>query len=137
GRIATPVCFDLDASAVAAMAVADGSVLVLAPSLDPAAWGTTQRLQHAELARHRAAELGRWIAVASGAGRTQVLDPSGARRAELPLDAVGTLVAEVGFARESTPFARGGRWLGPLCTLLTAALVLGLLAAAVKRRRGL
>jgi apolipoprotein N-acyltransferase len=133
GRVATPVCFDLDASAVARSAVAEGAELLLVPSLDPAAWGAVQRAQHSELARHRAAELGRWVAVASGAGRTQVLDPVGARRAELPLGEPGVLVAEVGIAGERTPFARVGHLLGPVCTFLTLAAAAGLLLAYGKR----
>jgi apolipoprotein N-acyltransferase len=132
GRIATPICFDLDASALAADAVADGAELLLVPNLDPAAWGDAQRSQHGELARHRAAELGRWVAVASGAGRTQVLDPRGARRAELPLDRPGVLIAEVGTARERTPYARWGRWCGPFCTFVVALLAVALLVAGAK-----
>ncbi|MBK9387607.1 MAG: hypothetical protein IPN34_22565 [Planctomycetes bacterium] len=136
GRVATPICFDLDASGVALAAVDAGAELLLVPSLDPASWGRVERLQHAELARHRAAELGLWVAVASGAGRTQVLDPTGSRRAELPLDVPGVLVAEIASVRERTPFSRFGRALGPVCAFLSLALAVGLLLERRKRRPG-
>jgi len=41
--------------------------------------------QHAGMFRHRALENGRWMAVASTSGRTQVIDPHGVVRAELPI----------------------------------------------------
>lgn len=91
-------------------------------SMDAAGWSVRQHWQHAEQFRHRAAENGRWMVVASSSGITQIIAADGARVSALaPMDP-GELYGELGRSRELTPFTRGGWLFGPLC--LAGALML-------------
>jgi apolipoprotein N-acyltransferase len=100
--------------------------------MDAASWTARQHLQHAELARHRAAENGRWFVVSSSSGLTQVIDPHGRRIAQLPLFDPGVLVAQVGKRSDLTFYTRLGWLIGPTCTVLS---VLLLVASSVLSRR--
>ncbi len=131
-RLGTTICFDNDYAAVVRQAVLNGAELFLVPSMDAASWTARQHLQHAELARHRAAENGRWFVVSSSSGLTQVIDPRGRRIAELPLFDPGVLVAQVGKRSDLTFYTRLGWLIGPACTVLS---VLLLIANSVLSRR--
>ena len=115
GRIATPICFDCDTQWVCRKMVANGAEWIAAPTMDALHWGASQRLQHAELFRHRAAENGRWIVVAATSGITQIIDPTGTRRAALPWPAEGVLHGTIARRTALTSFTRGGWLFGPLC----------------------
>lgn len=92
GRFGTPICFDCDYEDVIRKMTRDGAEYFIIPSLDATRWGVKQHLQHAELFRHRAAENGRWMMVASGSGMTQLIDPYGKRVKQLELMTEGVLV---------------------------------------------
>lgn len=113
GQVATPICIDNDFSPVVREAVVAGAEFLLVPSMDAAHWTARQHLQHAELFRHRAAENGHWMAVASTSGLTQILDPSGRVTAALPLFEPGVLIGEISTRSPLTPFTRFGHWIGP------------------------
>ncbi len=134
GRLGTTICFDNDYEAVVRQAVLNGAELFLVPSMDAAPWTARQHLQHAELARHRAAENGRWIVVASSSGLTQVIDPRGCRVAELPLFDPGVLVARVATRSGLTPYTRFGWLVGPICTALAVGLLVLTSVLARKQR---
>ncbi|MDB4541693.1 hypothetical protein N9192_02235, partial [Akkermansiaceae bacterium] len=68
GKIGTPICFDCDHQDVVRKMTADGAEFFLIPSLDKIVWTERQHLQHGQLFRHRAAENGRWLAIASTSG---------------------------------------------------------------------
>lgn len=135
GTIATTICFDNDYSAVARQAVANGAELFLVPSMDAAHWTARQHLQHAELARHRAAENGRWMVVASSSGVTQSIDPRGRRVSSLPLFDPGVLLARISPRSELTFYTRVGWMVGPACTGLTIGLLL-LTSVLSRKKRG-
>ncbi|WP_424314102.1 apolipoprotein N-acyltransferase [Haloferula sp.] len=132
GKIATPICFDNDYAAVPRRAVANGAEMLLIPSMDAEHWTTRQHLQHAELFRHRAAENRRWMVVAASSGLTQIIDPSGNRRASLPLFEPGVLHGEIRPLSTLTFYTRFGWLLGPACALLAGLMAL---AAVVIQRR--
>jgi apolipoprotein N-acyltransferase len=136
GRIATTICFDNDYAAIPRRAAKNGAELFLVPSMDAAHWSARQHRQHAELARHRAAENGRWFVVASSSGLTQAINPRGRRVAALPLFEPGVLVAKAGLAHRLTPYTRFGWLLGPTCTALTVVLLV-LTSVLSRKERGL
>ena len=133
GKLGTPICFDGDYQDVYRAMALDGAQLFLAPTMDAISWSKRQHLQHAELTRHRAAENGRWVAVAATSGRTQIIDPKGRRVADLPLIEPGVLEGEVGLLSEVTFFSRSGWLMGPLCLLGTICCVVWL---GVRRLKG-
>jgi len=126
GRVATPICFDCDFTRVARQMTAAGAEWFAMPSMDPEPWGARQHWQHAELFRHRAAENGRWFAVASSSGATRFIDPHGVVRSELPLMDEGVLAGEVWRRRKLTFYTRAG-WLTPwvLSGLAVVGIVVG------------
>lgn len=118
GKIGTPICFDCDFQDIARRMAQEGAECFLVPSMDVASWGERQHLQHAELARIRAAENARWMVVASSSGRTQAIDPQGSVIGKLPLFEEGHLNAEIYRVEAQTFFTRYGWYFGPSLVLL-------------------
>lgn len=133
GRMGTPICFDCDYTEITRRMARDGAEFFAVPSRDPSPWGDRQRAQHAMLFRLRAAECGRWFAVASAAGITQIVDPHGNVRASLPPYAPGILCGTVGREQAQTGYVALG-WLLPW--FLTAASLAGLVAVLATRPPG-
>jgi len=127
GKVGTPVCFDCDHQDVIRKMTAKGAEFFLIPSLDAMAWSARQHEQHGALFQHRAAENGRWLAVASSSGVTQIIDPRGQVRARLPLMAEGILVGEIGRTDQRTVFQWGGWLLGPAMMGVTGVAILWLI----------
>lgn len=127
GRIGTPICFDCDYEAIVRRMTAAGAEWFAVPSLDAMRWGRTQHLQHAEHFPLRAAENGRWMAVAATSGRTQILDPHGRRRGEIPLFEEGVLEGLVGRGTRLTFYTRAGHAVGPALCFGAASRILLLL----------
>lgn len=134
GKVGTPICFDCDYQDVIRRMTANGAEFFLIPSLDAIAWTERQHLQHAELFRHRAAENGRWLAVAATSGQTQIISPSGHQTETLPLIEKGTLVGGITPRSTLTLFTMGGWLIGPICFSLTL-LSIPLLVIALYRQR--
>lgn len=129
GELGTPICFDCDYTEVVRRMVESGAEAFVVPSMDVRTWGARQHLQHAELFRHRAAENGRWIAVASTSGMTQFIDPRGKRVSSLPLMEPGVLRGNIYLRSDRTFFNRTG-WLFPWVVLIGGCVAtLGLLFA--------
>ncbi|BDS08898.1 apolipoprotein N-acyltransferase [Oceaniferula spumae] len=135
GKIGTPICFDSDYQDVIRRMTKDGAEFFAIPSMDAIHWGEMEHYQHAELFRHRAAENGRWIAVAATSGMTQVIDPNGNRVVSIPIIDEGVLTAEIGKDHRLTIYTRIG-WLFPwIITCAGAVWMIALAAAGVISRR--
>ena len=124
GKIGTPICFDCDHQDIIRKMTADGAKFFLIPSMDKKQWTARQHRQHGQLFRQRAAENGRWLAIASTSGLTQIIDPNGNSHKTHPLMEDGILVGEIAPQRHWTLFQRGGWLLGPLSLLGTIGLIL-------------
>ena len=135
GRIGTPICFDCDHQDVIRRMTADGATAFLIPSMDAIPWTARQHLQHATLFRHRAAENGRWLAIASTSGVTQIIDPLGHQRAALPLMDEGVMTGEISHKHHRTFFQRGGWLIGPICLIGTVGIILWVAFSRWKARR--
>jgi apolipoprotein N-acyltransferase len=136
GALGTPICFDCDNATVARDITACGAEFFCVPVFDAASWGATQHVQHAALARLRAAENGRWFACAASSGVSQVIDPHGRVHASLPPLETGAFTSRIGRRHQLTLFTRAG-WLVPWFALV-ATIGFSLLeaATALRRRRG-
>lgn len=130
GKIATPICFDNDFTEVVRHMAADGAEVFLVPSMDAKAWSRQQHLQHGRLFQCRAAEMGRWYAVAATSGVTQIISPKGEIVAIAPLMEQTHLKGEVFFRQEQTFFVRAG-WMFPWLVVGVA----GFCLLALKRVR--
>lgn len=120
GALGTTICFDNDYTEVDRRMVTHGAQALLVPSMDPARWPMQQRLMHQELFRLRAAENGRWLAVAATSGMTNIIDPHGHVRASLPPIDKGVLHGTIGLRSELTFYSRIG-WILPWVLLVAAA----------------
>jgi apolipoprotein N-acyltransferase len=76
------------------------------------------------LFRHRAAETGRWIAVAATSGVTQIIDPHGNVVDRLPAMTEDVLVGQVARSNHTTFYVRIGWVLGPACAIASAVVLL-------------
>ena len=134
GKIGTPICFDCDHQDVIRRMTADGAGLFLIPSMDAIKWTERQHLQHGTLFRHRAAENGRWLAVASTSGLTQIIGPNGYADKKLPLMDEGVLIGEVSILKHRTLFQRGGWLFGPISLAVTVGLILWSIFLALRKK---
>lgn len=120
GKVGTPICFDCDYEGIVRGMTAAGAEYLVVPTMDAEPWSARQHDQHAELARIRAAENGRWIFVVATSGVSQLIDPAGHLHARLGAmeqgEISGTLKRETGL----TFYTRAG-WLFPWCVLIIAA----------------
>ncbi len=126
GKMGTPICFDCDHQDVIRKMTGKGAKFFLIPSLDAAHWSARQHEQHGMLFRHRAAENGRWLAVASSSGVTQIVDSRGQVRRRLSLMGEGVLVGEISALGQRTLFQMGGWWTGPISMFGTGLVILWL-----------
>ena len=124
-RIGIAICFDMDFPDVARREVAEGAELLLCPSDNPAEWGALQHVQHRQLFQMRAAECGRWVAMADTAGGTFLVDPTGKIQSALPagLD-IGKLDVIVPKISGKTLFVMGGWRTGQVALALLVILIL-------------
>ncbi|SHJ91532.1 Apolipoprotein N-acyltransferase [Rubritalea squalenifaciens DSM 18772] len=120
GTFGTPICFDCDYEDTVRQMTGKGAEYFIVPSLDAKHWGLQEHEQHAELFRHRAAENGRWMMVASGSGMTQLIDPYGNRVLSLPLMEEGILSGMLEKRKGLTFFTRAG-WLFPWIVLVVGS----------------
>ncbi|MGE9268066.1 MAG: apolipoprotein N-acyltransferase [Verrucomicrobiales bacterium] len=126
GGFGMPICFDNDYQDVVRRMTRDGAACFFVPSMDGAHWSAREHEQHGMLFRHRAAENGRWMAVASTSGVTQIIDEHGRVRERLPLMAEGVLRGKLELRSGLTFYQRAGWLCGPVFAgavpLLLAAL---------------
>ncbi|MGJ8643657.1 MAG: apolipoprotein N-acyltransferase [Luteolibacter sp.] len=119
GKAGTPICFDGDYEGVIRKMTSAGAEYIVVPTMDAESWGAKQHDQHAELARMRAAENGRWIFVCATSGVSQLIDPSGHLHARLGAMKQGEISGKLKRETKLTPYTRAG-WLFPWLVLAIA-----------------
>lgn len=119
GKVGTPICFDGDYEGVIRKMTSAGAEYIVIPTMDAESWGAKQHDQHAELARMRAAENGRWIFVVATSGVSQLIDPSGHLHARLGAMKQGEISGTLKRETKLTPYSRAG-WLFPWIVLAIA-----------------
>ena len=134
GRVAPVISFEGDfGSLVRARIAAGGRLLVVATNTSTwqRSWASAQHLAFSQV---RAAENGVWVVHAALSGVSAFVGPDGQLTATTPLWRSTSLIEEVSFARDITPYARVGEWLPLACMLIS---LLALARATFVRRRPL
>jgi len=110
-RFGPLVCFESAYSSYARATAQLGTSALLIVTDDAWFGPTSGPVMHADLAAIDAVETGSWVVRGADTGISQVIDPKGKVVAALPLDAAGTLVADIGPPID-TPYVRfGAVWL--------------------------
>jgi apolipoprotein N-acyltransferase len=138
-RIGPNICYeDLFGEELAARFVDTARAPTVLANVSNIGWfGDTVAIpQHLQISRMRALELERPMVRATNTGATAIVDHRGRVTHALAPMTRGVLVGEVQGRTGVTPYARwAGRWgLGPLVALATAAMAIGLLGPANRRR---
>ena len=132
GKVGTPICFDFDYEGVARKMTRAGAEYFVVPTMDAMSWTARQHDQHAELARIRACENGRWAFVTATSGVSQLIDPAGRVHKRLAAMEQGSLSGVLKRGTKLTFYTRYG-WLFPWCALGLAAVCWLALVFPVKR----
>jgi len=123
GKIATPICFDCDYSAVLRKMTKLGAEYFAVPSFDNEMWSETQHLQHSMFFKLRAAENSRWLACAASSGVSQIIDPHGNVHQSIPAMETGVITGRIGRNSNLNLYVRVG-WLFPWITILLSLIIL-------------
>ncbi len=125
-RFGALICFESAYSSYARQNAVLGATALLIITDDAWFGPTSGPLMHADLAAIDAVQTGRWVVRGADTGISQFINPKGQVVAQLPLDAAGVLIANIG-PPVDTPYVRyGAGWLEALA-------LLALLGAAVAR----
>ena len=129
-RIAVTICYEDVFGAEQLQFLPDATLLV---NVSNDAWfgDSIAPPQHLQIARVRAAEVGRWLLRSTNTGITAVIDPRGHVAKTVPQFEATVLEHEVRGYTGSTPYVRWGNWL-----VIAAACVAVLAGGFASRRRG-
>jgi apolipoprotein N-acyltransferase len=134
GKIGICICYDLSYRRVADRLVKQGAQLLIVPTMDVEDWGWHEHELHARVAPVRAAEYGIPIFRLASSGVSQAVAGGGDVLAKTTFPgSLDILSAELRLpARGSLPL---DRWLAPVCTGLTAVVLVTLLFLAWRDKR--
>jgi apolipoprotein N-acyltransferase len=135
GKIGFCVCYDLSYTRVTDELVRQGARLLIVPTMDLEYWGRHEHELHTRVAPVRAAEYGVPIFRVASSGISQAVNWDGTVKAEAPMPGNGAfLAAELELPpRGSLPL---DRYLAPVCTGITAVILIMLLVLEWKERHG-
>jgi len=131
GKIGVCICYDLSYRRVTDRLVERGAEALIVPTMDMMDWGRAQHELHARIAPIRATEYGLPVFRLASSGISQLVDRTGRVTATAPCQGDGAMLA-------GTLELRGSgrrppdRWLAPLATAVTAALIIGLALQALR-----
>ena len=86
---------------------------------------TSAPWEHLDMARMRAIENRRWLLRDTNTGLTGAIDPDGRIVAQMPRHIRGAVEVPFAFRHEITFYTRWGDWLGWLCSIVIASVLLG------------
>jgi len=131
-RLGVSICYEAIFPGLARDFVRNGAELLVNITNDGWYGRTSAPYQHMGMARLRAVETGRYLVRAANTGITAVVDPRGRVLAETTLFSETTLVSDVAWTDDITPYVRFGDVVGWACVALSVVLA----SAALRRRRG-
>lgn len=135
-NVADSICFDVAYDDAIYGQVTRGAQLLTVQTSNATFIHTDQIDQQFAITRLRAAETGRWLAVASTNGVSGVIAPDGSVVSRAEPRTQAALVETVGLDAGITPAVRIGPWSGRLCIALTAVgLLLVLVPYPLSRTR--
>ncbi|PJJ53479.1 apolipoprotein N-acyltransferase [Mumia flava] len=123
GVVGTMMCFDVVFDRLARSAVIGGAEMLVVQTNNATFTGTAQPDQQWEVARMRAIESGRYVAVPSTNGISGFIAPDGAVDQVAPTQEPAWLAQEVRAATSVTTGTRFGVWLELVALLVTVAAV--------------
>jgi apolipoprotein N-acyltransferase len=135
GVLGVGVCYDFDASEVAADLVGRGATVLVVPSHDSPSWGWARQKHHGLIVRLRAVENDRWVLRSVNTGRTEVIDShSVSTEAGVEIGETGSVVSRFAYRDTKVPGGQAHRF-GPLAAGLTALIVVVSVARMWRRWR--
>jgi len=134
GKIGICICYDLSYTRVTDELVRQGAQLLIVPTMDVSEWGRHEHELHSRVAPVRAAEYGVPIFRLASSGISQAVTGSGNVIAQTGFDKQGEILsAQLRLpSRGSLPL---DRFLAPLCTGITAIIIMALLFLFWKDKR--
>ena len=136
GKLGIAICYDVSYRRVMDELIRQGAQALLIPTMDVEQWGEHQHRLNARMARLRAAEYGVPIFRVASSGISQLIEADGREAATASFPGPGEMIAgelHVLRGRGSIPM---DRWLAPLCTFVTALVMLWLGVLAWRDRHG-
>jgi apolipoprotein N-acyltransferase len=138
GKIGFCICYDLSYTRVTDELVRQGAQLLIVPTMDVESWGQHQHELHSRVTPVRAAEYGIPIFRVASSGISQAVSADGQVVAQTSMPGNG----EIFSAQLRLPMHGAlpvDRYLAPICTGITAVMVVVLLIPHLfsKRRRGM
>jgi apolipoprotein N-acyltransferase len=134
GKIGFCICYDLSYTRVIDELIRQGAQLLVVPTMDVEEWGRHEHELHSRVAPVRAAEYGVPIFRVASSGISQAVSGGGGVIAQAPMPGNGEIIS----TQLRLP-ARGAlppdRWLAPVCTGITAVVVVLLLLPEWQHRR--
>ena len=134
GALGIAVCYDFDFAPTALNLVRNGAEVLAVPTYDLLDWGPVQHLQHARMAKARAAEVGRWTVRTTSSGISQIISPYGEVIARMGSGESAVRIGQIRALRERTPYVRWLYVLPRACLAIGLALLAGLAWAGRGRR---
>jgi apolipoprotein N-acyltransferase len=122
GKIGICICYDLSYTRVTDQLVKLGAEALVVPTMDVADWGPQQHELHARVAPVRAAEYGIPVFRLASSGVSQVVDRAGQVFASAPYPGDGAVISAT-LSLRSPGRLPVDRWLAPVATSVTAALL--------------
>ncbi|WP_370613944.1 apolipoprotein N-acyltransferase [Mumia sp. Pv 4-285] len=132
--VGTMMCFDVLFDGLARSAVMDGAELLVVQTNNATFTGTAQREQQWQIARLRAIESGRYVAVPSTNGISGMIGPDGTELERAPEEQPASFGHEVTAATETTWGTRLGVWVEGAAMLVVAFVLLSSVRRKVRRR---
>ncbi|KAA1419877.1 apolipoprotein N-acyltransferase [Mumia zhuanghuii] len=132
--VGTMMCFDVLFDGLARSAVMDGAEMLVVQTNNATFTGTPQREQQWQIARLRAIESGRFVAVPSTNGISGLIGPDGTEIERAPEEQPASFGHEVVAATEVTWGTRLGVWVEGAAMLVVALILLSSVRRKVRRR---
>ena len=130
-RFSTPICFEDTFGYLCRRFVAEGADVLVNMTNDAWSFSVPCEMQHMTIAIFRAVENRRSVVRSTNGGMTNIIDPNGRIRAELPPFTEGHLVGYVPVhTGAATLYTRWGDWFP---WVMLAAGVLGIVAGVIRR----
>jgi apolipoprotein N-acyltransferase len=134
GKLGICICYDLSYSRVTDRLVQLGARALLVPTMDVGDWGERQHQLHTLVAPLRAAEYRLPIFRLASSGISQWVDRAGTVRATAPCFGDGAILAGTLELRGAGTLPLD-RWLAPISVVVTAGLILWVIAQQIAARR--
>jgi apolipoprotein N-acyltransferase len=134
GKIGICICYDLSYARVTDELVRQGAQALIVPTMDMISWGRHEHVLHARVAPFRAAEYHIPIARVCSSGIWQIVGADGRVIASAGYPGQEEMLA-ARLSMDSRTRIPADRIVAPVCTALSAGVLIALITVALQRRR--